>query len=458
MAPATSEAGTTNASFHAVMAATCFATRLEKRRPLSVNAIVPDPIFTSTHAITIDAPPEAVWPWIAQMGAGRAGWYSWDAIDNGGTPSATRILPGLQTITRGDVMPAIPGANDAFVVAYVDPPRDLVLTAPDGHGGTAVAWEHVLDPQDEGRTRLLVRGCASSAWLDRARIKPPTGQHRTLIERAYAVLARLPHPLLITFAAIGHRIMEVRHLRGIRRRSMATAQTGPDGQLRQVLLSCGMLAAVLNTAMMLFVGLLWNGYSVASQTISELSAIGAPTRTLWVGLGAVYTGLMIAFGWIVWKSAPPNRALRVVGAVLMIHAVVGAFWPPMHQRAVLAAGGRTLTDTLHIAWTIATAVFFVIEAGVGAAALGRRFRVFSLAMILIAWACGAVTGTYASGIEADLPTPWVGVWERISAGAYMLWIAVLAVALSRRQAIDPHQSRFRFGVVDENGSERFRFR
>src|SRR5262247_3317814 len=107
---------------------TCVATAFELRRPLPVDALVPDPIFASTQAITIDAPPEHVWPWIAQMGAGRAGWYSWDAIDNGGTPSATSILSAFQAVASGDVMPAIPGATDAFVVAAVDPPRDLVLT------------------------------------------------------------------------------------------------------------------------------------------------------------------------------------------------------------------------------------------------------------------------------------------------------------------------------------------
>ena len=145
--------------------ATCMATALERRRAFSVDAMIPDALFRSTHAITIDAPPERVWPWIAQMGAGRAGWYSWDAIDNGGTPSATIILPAFQTLVAGDVMPAIPGASDAFVVAAVDPPRDLVLTVPDGRGGNAVAWEHVLDSLADGRTRLLVRGRASSRWL-----------------------------------------------------------------------------------------------------------------------------------------------------------------------------------------------------------------------------------------------------------------------------------------------------
>ena len=62
--------------------------------------MVPDPIFTSTHAITINAPPEQVWPLIAQMGGSRAGWYSWDLIDNGGTPSARRVVPELQAAVR----------------------------------------------------------------------------------------------------------------------------------------------------------------------------------------------------------------------------------------------------------------------------------------------------------------------------------------------------------------------
>jgi hypothetical protein len=214
-----------------------------------------------------------------------------------------------------------------------------------------------------------------------------------------------------------------------------------SARLRQVLLSSGIFAAVLYVAMTLFVGMLWEGYSAASQTISELSAIGAPTRPLWMRLGTVYTVLMIAFGWIVWKSAPPNRALRVVGALLMTHGVFGYFWPPMHQREVLAAGGGTLTDTLHIAWTIVTGFLFLFETGFGAAAFGKRFRLFSIATIVIVLACGVLTATYTSQIQADLPTPWVGVWERISAAVYMLWVAVLAAALLRAPTGAPRADR-----------------
>ena len=151
--------------------------------------------------------------------------------------------------------------------------------------------------------------------------------------------------------------------------------------------------------MTLFLGLVWDGYSIVSNVPSELSAIGAPTRTIWILLGAVYGILMIAFGWIVWASAPPNRALRAVGALLIAHTIFGQFWPPMHQREVLATGGGTLTDTLHLVWTAVTGTFFVLIVGFGAAALGKRFRLYSLATMVIGLACGFVTGTYASALE-----------------------------------------------------------
>ena len=287
----------------AMVPATCNATTLEKRRSLPADSLVPEPIFASTHAITIDAPPEHVWPWIAQMGAGRAGWYSWDAIDNGGRPSATSILPTFQTVVNGDVMPAIPGATDAFIVAAVDPPRDLVLTVPDGRRGSAVAWEHVLNPLPGGRTRLLVRGRASSHWLDLARATPPDCHRRIFIERAYAALAMLPRPLLIAFATVGHRIMEARHLRGIQRRSTAAPaerRKTSDEAWRKALLVCGVASSALY-ALMIW-GIRYEGYNPISQVPSELTAIGAPTRALWAWLGWIYTVLIAAFGVGIWTS------------------------------------------------------------------------------------------------------------------------------------------------------------
>src|SRR5690606_11236338 len=63
---------------------------------LEGDDIVPDARAQLTHATTIDAPPRDVWPWLVQMGGQRAGWYSWDILDNGGVRSASRIVPELQ--------------------------------------------------------------------------------------------------------------------------------------------------------------------------------------------------------------------------------------------------------------------------------------------------------------------------------------------------------------------------
>src|SRR3954463_12223357 len=115
---------------------------------------------------------------------------------------------------------------------------------------------------------------------------------------------------------------------------------------RTILLVCGIVSSLLYIAMNVLVPMQWQGYSSASQTVSELSAIGAPTRPIWVPLGFLYAVLVTAFGYGVWESAGSNRSLRMVGGLLCAYGIVSAFWPPMHLREALAAGGRTLTDTM----------------------------------------------------------------------------------------------------------------
>lgn len=211
--------------------------------------------------------------------------------------------------------------------------------------------------------------------------------------------------------------------------------TGFSGKisLKKALLICGILSSILYAAMNIFIPLLWEGYSFTSQTISELSAVDAPTRPVWVPLGIIYSLLAAAFGWGVWKSAIGNRPLRIVGILLLSNGIISIFWPPMHQREVLAAGGGTMTDTLHIAFSMVTVLIFMLSIGFGAAAFGKRFGLYSIVTILVLTGFGTLTGLDAPRLQANLPTPWVGVWERIMIGIYMLWVVVLAIKLLREK-------------------------
>ena len=201
--------------------------------------------------------------------------------------------------------------------------------------------------------------------------------------------------------------------------------------LRKVLLICGILSSLLYIAMDVFVAMRWEGYSSASQTVSELSAIGAPTRPLWVVLGISYTLLVTAFGWGVWKSAGRTRALRIVGGLIVAYGGLGVAWPfaPMHLREALAAGGSTLSDTMHIVLGSVTVLLMLLAIGFGAAAFGKRFRVYSIASIVVLVAFGALTFLDAPRVAANLPTPLLGVWERINIGVFLLWVVVLAITL-----------------------------
>ena len=100
------------------------ATAEEKAGPVVGDELVADAGLVATRCIDIAAPPSEVFPWLRQMGLGRAGWYSWDILDNLGRRSAVRIHPEWQKLEVGDV---VPGGPVDFTAAVVDPPRALVI-------------------------------------------------------------------------------------------------------------------------------------------------------------------------------------------------------------------------------------------------------------------------------------------------------------------------------------------
>lgn len=191
------------------------ATAEEVSSALGGDELLPDAHTSSTMAITIAAPRWAVWPWLVQMGCRRAGWYSYDRLDNAGMPSAERLEREWQHVAVGDRMPSNPSGRSWFDVAAIEHERLLVLRASlnvpsgrpyDPQAGrpcwfSASTWAFVLERDEAENTRLLVR------------------------------TRNVARPRLLTSAANlifwdpAHVVMERRQLLNLRRRAEGTAQS-----------------------------------------------------------------------------------------------------------------------------------------------------------------------------------------------------------------------------------------
>ena len=203
---------------------------------------------------------------------------------------------------------------------------------------------------------------------------------------------------------------------------------------RKTSLICGVLASLLYAGTDLLAGMLWEGYSFTDQAVSELSAIGAPTRALVVPLYVAHDVLMIAFGFGVW-GASRKRSQRIIGGLLIGYAVVGlvGLLFPIHQRGAEV----TFTDTMHSALAGVTVLLILLAMGFGAAAYGNRFRIYSIGTLLTLLVLGAVLG-FVSGSQVATqgvvaPPRWFGLIERIDVYGFMLWVAVLAIVLLRER-------------------------
>ena len=199
------------------------ATWDERRRPLPGDALVPDPMWGATRAITIEAPREAVWPWIVQMGfpTHRAGWYTpyWlDRLVFGiRVHSADRILPDLQDLAVGDKVLDSDDGDSFFTVAQLDPPRALVLlshTHPlPPYTDVDFVWAFVLEEPAPGTTRLMMRA--------RVHYRPVWNPH-------------LVRALVRAFGGVGDFIQAGGMLAGIRRRAEGAPAPPPLREAERV--------------------------------------------------------------------------------------------------------------------------------------------------------------------------------------------------------------------------------
>ena len=174
------------------------ATADECARAFPGDERISQAIDTLTHGVTIRRPPRCVWPWLVQMGAGsRGGWYSYDWLDNGRRPSATRIVPELQHPAIGTIFPALPGITEGFTVLAIEHEQVLTLgwLAPDGT--PQVTWTFLIEEVTPSVTRLLVRVRGGRGYRFHG----------------------LPLPLTRIIIRVVHFIMQRKQLLGIMRRA-----------------------------------------------------------------------------------------------------------------------------------------------------------------------------------------------------------------------------------------------
>jgi hypothetical protein len=136
------------------------ATDEEVTRTMPGDDVVKHPTFDATRAVTIQARPEEIWPWLVQMGVTRAGWYSYDWLDNLGRHSAERILPQWQQVAVGDLIPFSPNGKAGMWVKAFEPQQWMIWWDKKDDS----TWYWGLFPQDESHTRLITRVRLSYHW------------------------------------------------------------------------------------------------------------------------------------------------------------------------------------------------------------------------------------------------------------------------------------------------------
>ena len=185
------------------------ATRDEVSRRYAGDEVIPDPTGGAVMATTLPGPPESVWPWLVQMGGDRAGWYSWDALDNHGESSARRIVPEWQNLGVGD---HLAGPTNWWEVVALEPCRSLVLRS-----SYSLTTTHSFDPRSDPQPRAFVDGI----WG--FHLRPTSGGTRLVVcTRSRSGPRAIQRPLGLVGEAT-HYMMQTRQFRNLRYRVESAA-------------------------------------------------------------------------------------------------------------------------------------------------------------------------------------------------------------------------------------------
>ncbi len=204
--------------------------------------------------------------------------------------------------------------------------------------------------------------------------------------------------------------------------------------LTRALLICGILATSLFILTDLAAAFwLYPGYDYAAQQVSELSAIGSPSRDFWLLMSYPYFALTLAFAIGLWRSANNRKSLKATAILVGVFAINSLLWgilAPMHMRDTTF----TDTDTMHLTFAVSAVTLMAAFICTGAISQTRNFRLYSALTLALVLTAGAIVSTQVDAIAANQPTPWMGLIERISVYGPLIWMAVLAVTLLYRRA------------------------
>jgi hypothetical membrane protein len=203
-----------------------------------------------------------------------------------------------------------------------------------------------------------------------------------------------------------------------------------DSLLLKVLLACGVASSLVYVATDMLASSRWEGYDWTARMVSDLLAVSAPTRSFIVVPMLAYNLLIIALGIGVWLRGW-NRPLRVAGAMLIAYGVVsmlGLFVFPLNYEAKGAGA------TMHMVATLLLILLMFLFIGSAAAGSGRAFRLYSVLTVAVILAGAILSGMQIPRIEAHLPTPGLGLFERLNIYSMLLWVAVFAVSLLRARS------------------------
>jgi len=204
----------------------------------------------------------------------------------------------------------------------------------------------------------------------------------------------------------------------------------------RLLLLCGVASSILYAASEIMASMRWEGYDWTARMVSDLLAASAPTRSFIIGPMIAYNVLILGFSVGVWLRRW-NRAIGVAGILLLVYAVVSMLGLLLFPLDYDAEGAGA---TMHMAVTFGLIILMFLFIGFAAAGSGQAFRIYSIVTVFLILGGAALSGMQIPRIEAGLPTPGLGLFERLNIYAMLLWVALFAITLwpGDQVAVDTH--------------------